>query len=421
MSHSLCFLQAFHAHVDRLQTLLGAQWPGFSAQVHTLLEALMQAESDERVVLLVDAITDVGLESPARDLVRALLQQLQTTSNRVDHGTQSIRLTDPTSGHTREVTVGHTDTTLADATDQTVHRAEVIAAAGDLAQALQARHALMAQEPAARIQFTAYHPKDVRPETWYTLLAYSHLPEALAAVQSDSRTRLGPQAGNAGQGRSRAIQTIARGAEMVVVPELPGCRFNPPRTSFLWLEDWHRAEFRMQATPEQPGFALGQAVNGRVAFYVGPVLVAEVRIWTHFRAEADASTADQPDTQVTTDPYQRIFPSYSHQDALIVQQLERAYTVLGLQSLRDVHVLRSGEQWHPALLRHIEQADIFQLYWSNHAKHSAYVEQEWRHALTQGRPSFIRPLYWEHPMPDPPPELAAIHFTYYLVDPKARS
>jgi hypothetical protein len=421
MIHSLWFLQAFHAHVDRLQTLLGAQWPSFFARVHMLLEALRQAESDEQVVLRVDAITDVGLESPARDLVRALLQQIQTSSDCVDRGTQSIRLADPTSGHTREVTVGHIDTTLSEATDQAVTHASVIAAAHDLAQALQAHHALMAQEPAARIRFTAYHPKEVRPETWYTLLAYAHLPEALEAVQSDSWTRLGPQAGNAGQSRSEATQTIARGAEMVVVPELPGCRFNPPRTSFLWLEDWHRTEFRVQATPDLPDFALGQAVNGRVAFYVGPVLVAEVPIWTHVRAEADTSAADQPDTQVTTDPYQRIFLSYSHQDAMIVQQLERAYTVLGLQSLRDVHVLRSGEEWHPALLRHIEQADIFQLYWSHNAKHSTYVEHEWRHALTHTRPSFIRPLYWEQPMPDPPPELAAIHFAYFPLDPQARS
>ena len=273
----------------------------------------------------------------------------------------------------------------------------------------------------AHIQFTAYHPKEVRPETWYTLLAYAHLPEALAAVQSDSRTRLGSQVGNTGQGRSQATQTIARGAEMVVVPELPGCRFNPPRASFLWVEDWHRAEFRVQATPDLPDFALGQAVNGRVAFYVGPVLVAEVPIWAHFQAEADVSAADLPDTQVTTDLYQRIFLSYSHQDALVVQQVERAYTVLGMQSLRDVHALRSGEEWHPALLRHIAQADIFQLYWSNNAKRSTYVEHEWRQALTQTRPSFIRPLYWEQPMPDPPPELAAIHFAYFPLDPHARS
>ena len=421
MIHSLWFLQAFHAHVDRLQTLLGTQWPGFSARVQMILETLIQAGSDAQVMLLVDAIIEAGLESPARDLVRALLQQLQTISDRFDRGLQSIRMTDPTSGHTREVTVGHTDTALSEATDQVGSRAEVIAAARDFIQALQAHNVLSIQESTAGIQFTAYYPKEVRPETWYTLLAYAHLPEALAAVQADSRTRLGPQAGNAGQGRCQATQTIARGAEIVVVPELPGCRFNPPRASFLWLEDWHRTEFRVQATPDLPDFALGQAVNGRVAFYVGPVLVAEVPIWTHVRAEADVSTADLPDTQVTTAPYQRIFLSYSHQDALVVQQIERAYTVLGMQSLRDVHVLRSSEEWHPALLRHIEQADIFQLYWSNNAKRYKSVEHEWRHALTLTRPSFIRPLYWEQPMPDPPPELAAIHFAYFPLDPQARS
>ena len=48
-------------------------------------------------------------------------------------------------------------------------------------------------EPAAPIQFTAYHPKDVRPETWYTLLAYATSLEALAAVQSDSRPVWVPQ------------------------------------------------------------------------------------------------------------------------------------------------------------------------------------------------------------------------------------
>jgi hypothetical protein len=75
----------------------------------------------------------------------------------------------------------------------------------------------------------------------------------------------------------------------------------------LLLDSRVLCEKSQQATPDRPDFALGQAVNGRVAFYVGPVLVAEVPIWAHVQAEADVSTADLPDTQVTTDPYQRIF------------------------------------------------------------------------------------------------------------------
>ena len=84
-----------------------------------------------------------------------------------------------------------------------------------------------------------------------------------------------------------------------------------------------------------------------------------------------------------------------------------------MQSLRDVHVLRSGEIWDPALLKKIEEADMFQLCWSHNAKKSRYVEQEWRHALQQDRLGFIRPTYWEKPMPDPPPELSDIHFAYF--------
>jgi TIR domain len=84
-----------------------------------------------------------------------------------------------------------------------------------------------------------------------------------------------------------------------------------------------------------------------------------------------------------------------------------------MQYLRDVHFLRSGEEWNPAILKKIEEADIFQLCWSSNTSQSPYVEQEWRHALLhQARPSFIRPVYWETPMPAPPPELAPLHFAY---------
>ena len=61
----------------------------------------------------------------------------------------------------------------------------------------------------------------------------------------------------------------------------------------------------------------------------------------------------------------------------------------------------------------IDRADIFQLFWSNTAAASKYVRQEWEHALNlQRQQGFIRPVYWQQPMPPPPPELGAIHFAY---------
>ena len=118
-------------------------------------------------------------------------------------------------------------------------------------------------------------------------------------------------------------------------------------------------------------------------------------------------------THATSPVYQAIFCSYSHQDTQIVERVERAYKALGLDFLRDVMMLKSGQDWNAELLNMIDRADIFQLFWSNTAAASKYVREEWEHALNLRRPlGFIRPVYWQQPMPPPPPELAAIHFAY---------
>jgi hypothetical protein len=68
------------------------------------------------------------------------------------------------------------------------------------------------------------------------------------------------------------------------------------------------------------------------------------------------------------------------------------------------------------LLELIDQADIFQLFWSWNSMKSEYVRREYEHALALGRRGFIHPNYWEVPMPQssspplPPPELAKLHF-----------
>jgi cytidyltransferase-like protein len=64
----------------------------------------------------------------------------------------------------------------------------------------------------------------------------------------------------------------------------------------------------------------------------------------------------------------------------------------------------------------INGADVFQLFWSSNSMWSHYVRQEWERALTLARPNFIRPTYWEDPMPRwdnpklPPESLSRLHF-----------
>jgi hypothetical protein len=51
------------------------------------------------------------------------------------------------------------------------------------------------------------------------------------------------------------------------------------------------------------------------------------------------------------------------------------------------------EKQHDRLLELIQEADVFQLFWSSNSMRSQYCQQEWEHALALRRPAFVRPLY----------------------------
>ena len=98
-----------------------------------------------------------------------------------------------------------------------------------------------------------------------------------------------------------------------------------------------------------------------------------------------------------------------------------AARTLGHSYLRDVDQLRSGQDWQREIERYIDQADIFQLFWSPRSMYSPHVRHEWTYALSLGRPDFIRPVYWQSPRPSappdlPPPELDRLHFMYLAGD-----
>jgi len=148
-------------------------------------------------------------------------------------------------------------------------------------------------------------------------------------------------------------------------------------------------------------------LKGRIAFTVGPIIVGEIPV--QLRCSGETSGEDTyPISLGTARLLQSVFVSYSHQDTRIVDDLEKAYLALGLLYLRDVR-----EQWSAELLAKIDEADIFQLCWSHQARRSPHVEQEWRYALGLAKGEFIRPLYWEKPMPKPAPELSHLHFGFY--------
>ena len=265
------------------------------------------------------------------------------------------------------------------------------------------------------VQFTVYRPAAIVPHRWYPLLAFAHLStprsdepgadDRVVEVRQQEARLLHAVVSNECEPTIDSLHAIPRTGELTFVPEVPGIEFNPARYSFRWQQPVHRAEFNFRATidpvPEPP--------RGHLTVLWGALLVGDVPL--------TIPVAEVPIMAVVPEhgrTYRRIFASYSHKDTAIVQQFEKFVASLGDRYLRDVRDLRAGEVWSEALETLIERADIFQLFWSTNALTSSFVRKEWEFALKLDRPMFIRPVYWEEPLPAlaglPPESLRKLHF-----------
>jgi hypothetical protein len=269
------------------------------------------------------------------------------------------------------------------------------------------------------VQFTVYRPATLLPGRWHRMLVFTHLDEAphqsldqttpAQEVTERAQRILADELENYRQLAADSQFPIPRESEITLVPDVPQITFNPPRRSFVWAADLrvHDESFLLRA----PSELAGSLARGRLSIFLGHLLLADVSI--NFRVESPASSQPLSEpkwTQSSARPFRKVFASYSHHDAQIVEAMEHHIKALGYDYLRDVVHLRSGQAWDDRLLGMIEEADIFQLFWSSNSARSDYVEREWRYALALSRQAFIRPAFWELPMPSPPQPLEGLHF-----------
>lgn len=262
------------------------------------------------------------------------------------------------------------------------------------------------EDSSDEVSFTAFHPKEGNVDSWYTLLVYIHLLSAIEKVRRDAK-RVRDQLHEIKEISSSSSAQITRGTEITIVPNCEGITFNPSRTTIKWMEDFHRANFRFLANKS----LVDDAAKGTITIYVGPLIVGTVKFAMLFN---DANEISLTEVEVRSRMYHRdkIFISYSHKDTDIALAFKKVHEATGYDVLIDIDDLRSGQEWNSELMNMIDRADIFQLFWSKNSKKSKYCEQEWRHALSCSKEEFIRPLYWQTPLPKPPKELSKYHFEY---------
>jgi len=273
------------------------------------------------------------------------------------------------------------------------------------------------------VQFTVFRPRAVEPELPYSILVYAHLaerapdapansPDPREVVAAKAEEALGPAFPGYTETVEDAQQAIPRNGLLTFVPDFPGITLAPPQHMLVWRGPVHELEFLFTAGRELEG----RTIRGSLRVYLGAILLAELNIAINVntaKARQYANDRDEPGPMPT---YRKIFASYSHRDTAIVEQFEQLVDAFGDKYLRDVRDIRAGEKWNDRLQELIRDADIFQLFWSKNSMKSEFVKDEWNYALSLNKPNFIRPTFWEEPMPEdkqaglPPAALLELQF-----------
>jgi class 3 adenylate cyclase len=105
-----------------------------------------------------------------------------------------------------------------------------------------------------------------------------------------------------------------------------------------------------------------------------------------------------------------MFVSYSSADNAIRPQALNKAGIVGNPILMDASNVPAGKEWLPTVKKMIHVADAFLLLWSPNSKKSKWVTKEWKYALSLRGPNFIKPYYWEDPLPTPPKALEKLQF-----------
>ena len=273
------------------------------------------------------------------------------------------------------------------------------------------------------VQFSAYRPKAVRPETWEPLLAFAHLsalpadapagtPDPIVEVRRQAERVLGDRLPAFQSLVSDSSQSIPRGSELTFAPSGEGLEFNPPQRTFLWNEPVHREEFRFRAESSLNG----TTARGRLSVYLGRLLIAQLSLVVQVDQDAAQSTTLATSGESRAGRFRRIFACVARADRVMVAEFQHYARLLQDTFLTSqLERLATGDV-APAPFDLIDSADVFQLYWSRQLLESPENEREWRYAISLKRPDFIRALYWEEPFPThperslPPAELLSLGF-----------
>jgi formylglycine-generating enzyme required for sulfatase activity/tetratricopeptide (TPR) repeat protein len=269
--------------------------------------------------------------------------------------------------------------------------------------------------PVRSVQFIVYQPKAVRSGKRYLMLVVPHQREPGAPVDEvlpDESARLwveqrlGPRASQYLKSTNDRPLLLPPQSEITLAPDIEGVKIEPGRHTFRLVGGEAGLEFTIRARRVQEG----KTLRGTLPVLLSDQVLAEVPLRVRVRRTKPPAIGSEQDREKSDLPRRKVFACYSSRDRVIVLQFLRQAEAMGDEYFEPLYKLSLADIWDERTLQLIEGADVFQLFWSSNAAASEWTRREWQYALSLGRKDFIRPVYWEDPLPGPPEELRHLDF-----------
>jgi molecular chaperone DnaK len=285
----------------------------------------------------------------------------------------------------------------------------------DLKSVCSAHGGPIAQSESDPVSCTVFAPPAVGVGQSCMVQVFAHVPEREAEAGEMARE----MDAQAVRRAFRSLETpVTRGTRLTFELIAPGLVVDEPIQGFKWGGHTEAVQFGVTVPAGRaPGNLVATVIVAADSVPVGQVkfLLAVVP------AEAHPDVGKLQPAGEQARRYRTAFVSYASRDRAKVLARVQMLRPLGIRFFQDVLDLEPGERFGRELFRHIDECDLFLLFWSRAARESEWVLAEVRYALARKgddemAPPDVMPVIIEGPpVVEPPPELAHLHFNDRLV------
>jgi TIR domain/Pentapeptide repeats (8 copies) len=266
------------------------------------------------------------------------------------------------------------------------------------------------------VDCTVFAPPSVDRIDLFTVSVFAHRPD-----QTDEARGLAEEFDE--DARRRGFKSlemeIEQGTRLTVHLHLPGGELDTPVKEIVWQGRPTYVAFRcLLLSDNLVGNAIGSVTISRDGVPVGSIIF-KIKIRGEDTPPLPGIALLPASERVRR--FRKAFISYAVPDRPEVLKRVQMLRLARIRYFQDVLKLEPGDRWEQKIYFHIDECDLFLLFWSTSAKESKWVLEEVRYALKRKggdefAPPEILPVVIEGPpVPEPPEDLAHLHFNDYLI------